>query len=482
MLRRAALRVVSFIKGVLGGDGIVYRCQVDQSERTVRVSERAPLAALVVLLALLALFPARAWLVTVVAVALLSGVSLWWAVQSARLVGFQRSLRHTWTQVGDYLEENFLLENTFWLPLLAVEIEDESDLPGYNASTVRAAGGHSSNQWSRKAISTRRGIFRLGPTTLRMGDPLGIFEVTCRYSQAHEVMVAPPVLYGLGVIAPSGGGHGATASRQRNLIETGIIGGVRGYHPGDPVRRIHWPLSARHHNLLVKDFDDEKGGDIWLALDLDAAVHTGQGQESTLEYAIIWAASWAWHLLKQGKGVGLYTSAPERIVIPPAGGTAQINRILRALAPLGAQAGIGLSALLREVRPFLAHGHSLVAITPSSAADWPVELAQPDLRAAVKGVVLLDAETFKQKIPDIAQENLAEEVAEGDQPPVSASDGENLGWLRAMLARMGVPVYLVQHQKLLDARPSAPGSGDWGYIVTPWGRVVVRSAPAEVKP
>lgn len=482
MLRRAVLLLISFIKGILAEDGIVYHCRVNQSERTVRVTERAPLAALVVLLALLAIFPSRAWLVTVVAAALLSGVSFWWAVQSARLLNFHRLLRHTWTQVGDYLEENFLLENNFSLPILAIEITDESDLPGYNASTVRAAGGRASDQWSQKAVSTRRGIFHLGPTTLRMGDPLGIFEITCRYPQAREVMVAPPVLHGLSVIAPSGGGHGATASRQRNLIETSIIGGVRGYHPGDPVRRIHWPLSVRHQNLLVKDFDDEKGGAIWLALDLDQAVHAGQGQESTLEYAIIWAASWAWHLLKQGKGVGLYTSTPERLVIPPAGGTAQINRILRALAPLNANAGIPLSALLHEITPFLAHNHSLVVITPSTAADWPVELAQPDLRAAVKGAVLLDAETFNHKPPEIAQEMPVQEMAGAYQPPAPTSGGERLGWLRAMLARMGVPVYLVQHQKILAALPSTPGSGDWDYIVTPWGRVVVRSSPAEVQP
>src|SRR5512138_3426631 len=124
MLRRTALRLVSFIKAFVVGDGIIYRCQVEQSERVVRVNERAPLAVLIVLLGALAIFPSRTWLVTVVAVALLSGASLWWTVQSARLVNFRRHLRHTWSQVGDYLEESFLLENNFLLPIVAVEIED----------------------------------------------------------------------------------------------------------------------------------------------------------------------------------------------------------------------------------------------------------------------------------------------------------------------------------------------------------------------
>lgn len=484
MLHQAASSLASFITSFFVGDKIIYRRHTSDSECAVHVTERAPLIVLMVLLALLAIFPSRAWLVVFVAAVLLSGVSFWWAVQSARLVSFSRHLRHTWAQVGDRLEENFLLQNRFMLPVLAAEIDDESNLPGYNASTVRSVDGRSFDQWSKKAISHRRGVFRLGPTTVRIGDPLGIFEVIIRYPQAREIMVAPPVLHGLSVVAPSGGGHGATVSRQRNLIETGIIGGVRDYHPGDPVRRIHWPLSTRHQSFLVKEFDDEKGGDIWLVLDLDGAVHVGQGQESTLEYAIIWAASWAWHLLKQGKGVGLFTSTPERVIIPPASGTAQTNRILRALAPLSAHAEIPMSALLHEVRPFLAHSHSLIVITPSMAADWPVELAQPDLRTAVKGAVLLDAESFRQEPPGITQEvALPGEETDGEpEPPIPSLGDERMGWLRAMLAGMGVPVHLVQHQKSLDARPSAPGGGDWDYIVTPWGRVVVRSSPAEVKP
>jgi uncharacterized protein (DUF58 family) len=295
-------------------------------------------------------------------------------------------------------------------------------------------------------------------------------------------MVAPPVMHNLTVAVQTGGGHGVTASRQRNLTEKGIIGGVRDYHPGDPVRRIHWPLSTRHQNLLVKEFDDEKGGDIWLVLDLDSAVHIGQGQASTLEYAIIWAASWAWHLLKQGHGAGLYTSTPERMIIPPASGTAQISRLLRALAPLDAQADVPLSALLHEVRPFLARGHSLVVITPSITGDWPVELAQPDLRAAVKAVVLLDAESFRQDLSETPQEVAGVKALREPERPVAQPGDERTEWLRAMLAGMGIPVHLVQYQQSLDARPSTPGGGDWDYIVTPWGRVVVRSSPAEVKP
>ncbi|MBN1428454.1 MAG: DUF58 domain-containing protein [Anaerolineae bacterium] len=482
MLHQRSAFLSQVAKNMFTVGGVIYHYQGDHHESTVRLTERIPLVMAVAQIVLLIFFPARVWIVMLVAMVLLVAICAWWAIQGARLTRFDRRLLHTWAQIGDRLEETFVLQNGFLLPLLTAEIIDHSNLPGYDASVVRSISGFDHDRWSRKSISSRRGVFRVGPTTVRFGDPFGIFEVTCEYPQAHEVLVVPPILHDLGVLAPPGGGHGVAASRQRNLIATGIIGGVRDYHPGDPVRRIHWPLSMRHQDFLVKEFDDEKGGNIWLVLDLDSAVHVGEGQESTLEYAIIWTASWAWHLLKQGKGVGLYTSKPDRIVLQPARGKAQLNHILRALAPLETHAEIPLSEILREARSFLAHGHSIIIITPSITTDWPTALMHLDLGTSVKGIVLLDAETFPSTSDGLLHD--AAGVKKGDDPdvPMLPIGQERTAWLRAILANIGIPVHLVQYQHTLDARPSAPGSGDWDYIVTPWGKVVVRSSPAKVNP
>src|SRR6185295_9251939 len=71
--------------------------------------------------------------------------------------------------------------------------------------------------------------------------------------------------------------------------------GVREYRPGDPVRQVHWRLTARHGELVVRDLEEERMPRlaIWLdtpseevALDrcctiaaslLDAATATGAG-------------------------------------------------------------------------------------------------------------------------------------------------------------------------------------------------------------
>ena len=466
MTHPLARRAAEALRAAARGDLVLYRHRAADSESAVRAAGLSPFGALAVALLLSILLPSRVWPVLAVTLAVLIAICLGWAVAGARRVMLTRQLRYTWVQVGDRLEEIFTLYNALPVPIVCAEIADHSNLPGYDASTVRSVGGQSLEKWHQKAISQQRGVFHLGPTTLRFGDPLGLFEVTCEYSYSREVLVFPPILHDLSVPVPAGGGQGAAASRLRHLAETPALSSVRDYHPGDPIRRIHWPLSLRHQTLLIKEFDDEKGGDVWLALDLDPAVHAGQGPLSTAEYAIVWTASWAWHLLRQGKGVGLYTRGPEPIVVQPRTGTAHLWAILRALAPLDARAGLPLAGLLQEVRPLVARGHSLIIVTPSCSPDWPAALLMPRLRSAARGVVLLDADAFRQ--------------ASGGADAASTTSG--LAGVRSLLAGLGLPVTLVRPGDGLGARPAAAGTGDFEYVTTPWGRVIVRAAPAEVHP
>jgi hypothetical protein len=43
---------------------------------------------------------------------------------------------------------------------------------------------------------------------------------------------------------------------------------VRDYVPGDPVRRVHWPSSARRGDLVVKEVEDPAAPRLIVALDL----------------------------------------------------------------------------------------------------------------------------------------------------------------------------------------------------------------------
>ncbi|GAB4480667.1 MAG: hypothetical protein Kow00124_27590 [Anaerolineae bacterium] len=432
--------------GILQGRRPFYRYYSTRHTGEVALNRPGLLLACAVLLTLLIASPSRGWLVPFSGLLTLLGGSGLAAVLSARQVSFSRRLLHEWVQVGDQIEETFTIDNRFSLPLLAVEVRDDSSIPGYNASTVRSVGERARCSWRQTGVGERRGLFRLGPTTLTFGDPLGLFRVTCTYPDVQEVLIFPPVLFDMATHPPTGAGQGAAVSRQRSRIETAAIGGVRDYVPGDPIRRIHWPLSVRHQSFLVKEFDREMGSDTWLLLDLDPSVQSGEGARSTVEAGVVLAATWAWHLLHSGRRVGLFTYGPGRVLLPPGEGREHLWAILRALAPLQAAGEASLNDLLRQIRPRLRRGQSLVVITPSTHPNWLAELGR-----TATAVVLLD------RVEDRTEPTTTS--------PVDA--------IRALLIGMGIPVYLVQGETIRAARSVGPRSRP-ELITTPWGRVVVR--------
>ena len=89
---------------------------------------------------------------------------------------------------------------------------------------------------------------------------------------------------------------------------------MRDYTTGDSFGRIHWPLSAHHGRLMSKTFEQPLTTDIWILLDLDRKVHFGEGEESTVEYAISLAASMASQVHSRGRQVGLIANDATRHV------------------------------------------------------------------------------------------------------------------------------------------------------------------------
>src|SRR5258706_5206767 len=101
---------------------------------------------------------------------LLVAAAYLWVREIGPRVQLRRRMRSEWAQVGDELEEQWELSNDARLPLLWIEIEDASTLPGYTSRRVAAAGAGSRQTWLTSAICARRGIYEFGPLTTSIGD------------------------------------------------------------------------------------------------------------------------------------------------------------------------------------------------------------------------------------------------------------------------------------------------------------------------
>jgi uncharacterized protein (DUF58 family) len=366
---------------------------------SIKLNSRLPLIVAVVLLILQIFSPAPPVMFTLIALSGVLGVSYLWTRQLASGVSLQRQRRYGWAQVGDIFEERFIMDNDSWVPVLWAELLDFSDPPGYSASRGIGLAARSSTRWTTTGTCERRGVYTLGPTQVIMGDPFGIFEVTLAHNFTETFVVYPPIAALPPLVEPRGITRGSVRANIRSLTFTTNASSVRPYVPGDTLKRIHWRSTARHslpgqEEILVKEFDLEPSGDLWIILDMDPLVQAGEDLESTEEYAILLAASLTNQMVRANHAVGLIAYGQEPIVIPPQKGHQQLWEILRVLAGLHAESTVPLNELLSLLEPVIGRGRSAAIITPSANPDWIKGLSILLRHAIYPTALLLDGQSF----------------------------------------------------------------------------------------
>ena len=407
--------------------------------------------------------PSSVWVVLLVGLGAALAVSFLWIFSLSQNLKLVREMRFGWAQVGDRLEERFTLENPGWAACLWVEIEDRSNMPGYQADLVTGVDGRSRSEWRTDAVCSRRGLFTIGPTSLITGDPFGIFTLSMQDPASRVVMVVPPIVPLPAIEVAPGGRSGSGRPRSNAPERTVSASNVRQYVPGDNLHHIHWKTTARRGSPFIRIFDGTPTGDWRIILDLDQAVQMGEEWDSTEEHGVVLAASLADRGLRLRRSVGLAVNGSETIWLPPQSGDNQRWDILRALAVVH-QGSRPLGEFLRLIEPDIRPNTSLVLITPSLDESWFKALLPLLWRGVIPTVLLLDAASFAQP---------------SDQTQPVESKPKTKG-LASQLANFGVNYYLITRD-LLDKAEARPGrEGRWEWRVSPRGRAVPVNQPADL--
>jgi len=323
------------------------------------------------------------------------------------------------SQVGRFIEEQFLAHNTGRLTKVWMEVRDTSELAAHRSSRVlNALGARARWGWTVRTLCRQRGRFRLGPVSVLTGDPFGLFLFERRLNDTTRAVIVYPATVDLPIFAPARGQlAGGEALQRRTHHITTNVSGTREYAPGDSFNRIHWRSTARMERLIVKEFELDPAADVWVYLDLERAVQAEATRSeeaeyehdltwlwwtptrwrlppSTEEYGVTIAASVAKYFLRHQRAVGLVAYARAREIVQPDRGERQLTRLLEILAVLRAEGHLRFADVLTLESAHLARNHTLVAITPSAELDCVRVLREIKRRGVGVIVVLVDANTF----------------------------------------------------------------------------------------
>lgn len=241
----------------------------------------------------------------------------------------------------------------------------------------------------------KRGLWKIGPIEIISQDALGFFRMRNRVNTISDIIIYP-ALFRVFAFPPL-----ASGSVSWMGVETAKISGdsheffgVREYQRGDAISRIHWPSTARHNKLIVKQFERNSVQEATIVLDFKENNDIGTGKETTLEYAVKIAGSVARFLMDNGAFVQLIGYTKEAMVVPFGKGESHAFKILEYLAGARAEGAYTLSQTLEEASFMTPYSSTLITIMLDNDMEALSSLVQFRIKGIKLIVIMLASSTF----------------------------------------------------------------------------------------
>ncbi len=285
---------------------------------------------------------------------------------------------------GESLHLTLRMTNKKLLPMPWVRVEDavaarvrvrdweafQSESPGTQiVSFFTALRWYERITWHLTIQCPHRGYFRVGPVTVRAGDPFGFFAHR-QSLPGEQYLTVYPRLVALDELGlPPRHLLGETNVRRTVITDPTRTVGTREYRPEDPFKAIHWKASARAGAYQTKVYEPTANLQIAIFLNLDTVARYYEGvDQEHLERAISVAASiaqWA-DMEKYAVGIfanGLLAQTDQTLRVPPGRREDQYARILEGLARLTPFTYVNIAGTLAQESPRFPWGSTVIVVT-----------------------------------------------------------------------------------------------------------------------
>ena len=339
-----------------------------------------------------------------------AALSRLWERFALERVEYRRHFSRVHVAFGAQVELEIEVVNRKLLPLSWLEAEDElpAELhllngraqPSYKPNRVVLANLLALRPYERlrrryTLSCTARGEHTLGPVRLLSGDLFG-FALCDRTLEISDSLVVYPRVVPLADLGlPARHPLGDLRAQSWIFEDPSRIAGVREYRPGDSLRRVHWPATARSQQMQSRVYEATTSHKLGIFLNVataeDALWSYGYDPD-VLELSIMAAASIAMWGLEQGYQVGLYTNGLQKeshgsIALEPGRSTEQAERILLTLGRLQPLVSERFEDLLSRRGRQLPFGTTVVIV---SASLFPEAAATAQgLRRSGHGVTMV---------------------------------------------------------------------------------------------
>jgi uncharacterized protein (DUF58 family) len=356
-------------------------------------------------------------------------ISLFWTRKSAKNLSCERKFekRAFW---GEEVTVQLDIRNKGLLPipwLLVYESLPVELSAGRSIKRVLSLGPHGSTKVVYTLNAYKRGYYRIGPFTIKLGDTLGMADIQEWEKQPEAITVYPRIIPITKLNLPSLSPLGTLRYHQPIFEDPSRARGKRDYVASDSLRRVDWKATATTGRLQVKLFEPSIALQTVIFLNLNSSEYGTRHHIDATELAIVIAASLANYVVLQKQAVGLITNGinaqsdkPLTQTIPSRKGHGQLMHILDLLARVQCTTAHPLTEMLNKETPNLPWGTTVVIITGHIDEALFDEIFHVQRQG--QNVVM-----------------------------IIAGHGGNIKLARQQARRFGFPIYAFSNEKSLDA-------------------------------
>lgn len=215
-----------------------------------------------------------------------------------------------------------------------------------------------------------RGEYRFRETECLSYDVFGLFEHSGSFKSDAVFSVLPQTVplkqwtgFRQGIRGPY-----SHAAASRSAKETTQINGVREYHYGDRLSRVHWNATAKTGQWKSKAFERESLPRTLIVLDRYLPSYDGSSPER-FELAVSVAASFIEHGTREDTAMGLLSIGDKVTMMPPKSGVEQRNMVMKHLTFVDADAQYPIYKSLQQADSVIEPGSFALLISPEKGGQ-----------------------------------------------------------------------------------------------------------------
>ncbi len=343
-----------------------------------------------------------------------------------KVVDCNRSVTPLVINEGQEVDVTVFVHNKFGLPIPWLYAEDiippGSECIGKNAQFLMLMPNEMVTI-SYKLRFPRRGYHKVGPLMLETGDFFGLQRRFRTDDKQEYITVLPSVVYIKSFQVSTRRPHGPIRVSHKIYEDPTRIYGIREYVPGDPIKSIHWKVSAKANKLQVKTYEPATVLGATLALDMFEDNYLPQTREERMELAITTTASIAYLLYLSGEPVGLVTNGldasdtakyqreqqislarddlilklkeetrPEHIsplMVPTRRSPIQLQKILENLARIIPNPIVNMTYLLQITAPHIPRDNALLLVVPQVSDDLASMIENLKAKGFIVNIIII---------------------------------------------------------------------------------------------